>query len=110
VGLFWTAHRLHVGHVVRQLNWTVEARVDERTRIARELHDTLLQGFQGLLLVFPAALNLLPDRPVEARQRLERALEQASAATTEARHAVQGLPRASRRPIPPGRSGTWSRN
>jgi signal transduction histidine kinase/ligand-binding sensor domain-containing protein len=91
VGLFWTAHRLHVRHVVRQLNLTVEARVDERTRIARELHDTLLQGFQGLLLMFRSALNLLPDRPVEARQRLERALEQASAATTEARHAVQGL-------------------
>ncbi len=91
VGLFWTVHRRHVRHVVRQLNLTVEARVDERTRIARELHDTLLQGFQGLLLMFQSALNLLPDRPVEARQRLEGALEQASAATTEARHAVQGL-------------------
>ena len=57
VGLFWTAHRLHVRHVVRQLNLTVEARVDERTRIARELHDTLLQGFQGLLLMFQSALQ-----------------------------------------------------
>jgi signal transduction histidine kinase/ligand-binding sensor domain-containing protein len=91
VGLFWTAHRLHVRHVVRQLNLTVEARVDERTSIARELHDTLLQGFQGLLLMFQSALKLLPDRPVEARQRLERALDQATAAATEARHAVQGL-------------------
>jgi signal transduction histidine kinase len=91
VGLFWTAHRLRVRHVVRQLNLTVEARVDERTRIARELHDTLLQSFQGLLLMFQSALKLLPDRPVEARRRLERALEQASAATTEARNAVQGL-------------------
>jgi len=90
-GLFWTAHRLRVRHVVRQLNVTVEARVDERTRIARELHDTLLQSFQGLLLMFQSALKLLPDRPVEARRRLESALEQASAATTEARQAVQGL-------------------
>ena len=91
VGLFWTAHRRRVRHVVRQLNLTVEARVDERTRIARELHDTLLQSFQGLLLMFQTALQMLPHRPVEARQRLERALEQATAATTEARHAVQGL-------------------
>ena len=91
VALVWTAHRRHVRHVVRQLNLTLEARVDERTRIARELHDTLLQSFQGLLLMFHSALNLLPDRPVEARQRLERALEHATAATTEARHAVQGL-------------------
>ena len=111
VGLFWTAHRLHVRHVVRQLNLTVEARVDERTRIARELHDTLLQGFQGLLLMFQSALNLLPDRPVEARQRLERALEQASAATTEARQAVQGLRASSIETTdPPGPSGTSSRN
>jgi signal transduction histidine kinase/ligand-binding sensor domain-containing protein len=91
VGLFWTADRRRVRHVVRQLNLTVEARVDERTRIARELHDTLLQSFQGLLLMFQTALQMLPHRPVEARQRLERALEQATAATTEARHAVQGL-------------------
>jgi signal transduction histidine kinase/ligand-binding sensor domain-containing protein len=94
-GLFWTAHRLRVRHVVRQLNLTVEARVDERTRIARELHDTLLQGFQGLLLMFQAALTLLPERPLEAKRRLERALDHATAAATEARHAVQGL-RASR--------------
>ena len=91
VGLIWTAHRLHVRHVVRQLNLTVEARVDERTRIARELHDTLLQGFQGILLMFQSALNLLPNRPAEARQRLERALDQANVAATEARDAVQGL-------------------
>ncbi len=91
VGLIWTAHRVHVRRVVGKLNLAAEARVDERTRIARELHDTLLQSFQGLLLMFQAALQLLPHRPAEARQRLERALDQACAATTEARHAVQGL-------------------
>ena len=91
VGLFWTAHRRRVRDVVRQLNLTVETRVDERTRIARELHDTLLQSFQGLLLMFQTALQMLPHRPMEARQRLERALEHATAATTEARDAVQGL-------------------
>jgi signal transduction histidine kinase len=91
VALCWGAHRLRVGQVVRELKLTVEARVDERTRIARELHDTLLQGFQGILLMFHSALNLLPDRPVEARRRLERALDQATVAATEARRAVQGL-------------------
>jgi signal transduction histidine kinase/ligand-binding sensor domain-containing protein len=107
VGLFWTAHRLRVRHVVRQLRLTVEARVDERTRIARELHDTLLQSFQGLLLMFQTALQMLPHRPVEARQRLERALEQASAATTEARRAVQGLRASSVEPTDPAVS-LWS--
>jgi signal transduction histidine kinase len=41
--------------------------------------------------MFQTALQLLPHRPADARQRLERALDHASAATTEARHAVQGL-------------------
>jgi signal transduction histidine kinase/ligand-binding sensor domain-containing protein len=91
VALCWGAHRLYVRHMVRELKLTVDTRVDERTRIARELHDTLLQGFQGILLMFQSALNLLPDRPAEARRRLERALDQATVAATEARRAVQGL-------------------
>jgi len=70
---------------------TMEARVSERTRIARELHDTLLQSFQGLLLRFQSASNLLPSRPVEAKQRLDSAVDQAAQAITEGRDAVQGL-------------------
>jgi signal transduction histidine kinase len=70
---------------------TLEARVGERTRIARDLHDTLLQSFQGLLLRFQATSNLLPGRPLEAKQRLDSAVEQAAEAITEGRDAVQGL-------------------
>ena len=33
----------------------MEERVGERTRLARDLHDTLLQGFQGLMLRLQAA-------------------------------------------------------
>ena len=47
---------------------TLEARVAERSRIARDLHDTLLQSFHGLLLRFQTVLELLPNRPAEARQ------------------------------------------
>ena len=70
---------------------TLEARVGERTRIARELHDTLLQSFHGLLLRFQTASYLLPDRPGEAKERLDRAIEHAAKAITEGRDAVQGL-------------------
>ena len=70
---------------------TLEARVGERTRIARDLHDTLLQSFQGLLLKFQAASNLLPGRPLDAKQRLDSAVDQAAEAITEGRDAVQGL-------------------
>jgi signal transduction histidine kinase len=53
----------------------LEERVRERTRIARELHDTLLQSFQALLLRFRTAIDLLQEHPAEARQRLESALD-----------------------------------
>ena len=73
------------------LNVRVEERVNERTRIARELHDTLLQSFYGLLLRFQAVIRLLPGRPEEARKMLESALDQAEEAINEGRDAVQGL-------------------
>ena len=75
----------------RFLELRLEERVSERTRIAQELHDTLLQGFQGVLLCFQAATNLLPDRPEEAKRRLDDAIDQAAQAITEGRDAVEGL-------------------
>jgi len=82
-------------HAARQLrhqfDMTLEARVAERTRIARELHDTLLQSFQGLLLGFQTVFQLLPEQPMQAKQRLERTIERAANAITEGRDAVQGL-------------------
>jgi signal transduction histidine kinase len=74
-----------------QFEMTLEARVGERTRIARELHDTLLQSFHGLLLRFQTVSELLPERPVEAKEKLGSAIEQAAEAITEGRDAVQGL-------------------
>ena len=67
--MLWTAHRVQVRRLVHQFNVTLEARVAERTRIAPDLHDTLLQSFQGLLLMFESARRILPDDPAEAGQR-----------------------------------------
>src|SRR5262249_17871591 len=69
----------------------VEERVNERTRIARDLHDTLLQSFQAVLLRFHAATLLLPGRPDEAQKTLAGVIEQAEQAITEGRDAVKGL-------------------
>jgi len=69
----------------------LEARVNERTRIARELHDTLLQSFHGLLLRFQTASSLLPSRPDDAREILEKAIDAATQAIIEGRDAVQAL-------------------
>ena len=59
----------------------LEERVSERTRIARDLHDTLLQSFQGLVFRFQAARYHLPDRPEEASDALDSALVSADQAT-----------------------------
>jgi signal transduction histidine kinase len=75
----------------RILELRMEARVSERTRIARDLHDTLLQSFQGVMLKFHAVTYLLPDRPAEAVKTLETAIEEARQAIAEGRDAVQGL-------------------
>jgi len=89
--LLWALYQLRLRQVAHQFNIRLEERVSERTRIARDLHDTLLQSFHGLLLRFQAATNLLPERPAEARKTLERAIDQAAQAITEGRDAVQGL-------------------
>ena len=89
--LLGAAYQLRVRQLATQFNKTLEARVSERTRIARDLHDTLLQSFQGLLLRFQLASQLLTVQPVQAQQTLDSAIDQASDAIGEARDAVQGL-------------------
>jgi signal transduction histidine kinase len=74
----------------RMLELRVEERVNERSRIARDLHDTLLQNFQAALMNFGALRYLIPDRP-DVQEKLQGVLEQARAAIREARDAVQGL-------------------
>jgi CheY-like chemotaxis protein len=65
--------------------------MEERERIARELHDTLLQSFQGLTLHFQRARNLLPERAPEAIQTLDKALDGAERAIVEGRDAIHDL-------------------
>jgi ligand-binding sensor domain-containing protein/signal transduction histidine kinase len=87
------AYRLRLHQIRAQMSARLDERVLERTRVARELHDTLLQSFQGVLFLFQAATNLLRDRPdvAEAKQHLDRAIDQAAQAITEGRNAIQGL-------------------
>jgi signal transduction histidine kinase len=91
LALLWAAYQLRVRQLAYQFNMRLEERVSERTRIARDLHDTLLQSFQALLPRLQAAIYKLPESPVEARKTLEVAVDQASEAITEGRDAVQGL-------------------
>jgi ligand-binding sensor domain-containing protein/signal transduction histidine kinase len=91
VTLLWATYQWRLRQLRHQFEMTLEARIGERTSIARDLHDTLLQSFHGLLLRFQTASQLLPDRPIEAKEKLDSTIERASDALTEGRNAVQGL-------------------
>jgi signal transduction histidine kinase/ligand-binding sensor domain-containing protein len=89
-GCLWLLYRLRLRQIAHQFNMRMEERIGERTRIARDLHDTLLQSFQGVLLKFHAVSFKLQNNP-EARKDLEGVIEQARTAIAEGRDAVQGL-------------------
>jgi signal transduction histidine kinase len=89
--LLWALYRYRLYQIKHEFDARLEERVGERTRIARDFHDTLLQSFQGLLFRFQAVRELQRTRPVEAEEILESALNQAAEAITEGREAVQGL-------------------
>jgi len=89
--LLWCAHYFRIHQIAQQFNMRLEERVRERTRIARELHDTLLQSLHGLMFRFQAARNMLPRRPDEAIQALDGALTRTEEAIAESRDAIQDL-------------------
>jgi ligand-binding sensor domain-containing protein/signal transduction histidine kinase len=89
--LGWGAYSYRLRSIARQFDIRLDERVNERTRIARELHDSLLQGFQGLMFRLQAVRVLLPDRATEAAQVLESALERGDQAIAAGRDAVSNL-------------------
>src|SRR5208337_2794785 len=91
LALLWAAYQLRVRQLRDQFAMTLEARVGERTRIARELHDTLLQSAHGVLLRFETVSQLWAERPTEAKEKLDSAIQQTADFITEARDEVQGL-------------------
>jgi signal transduction histidine kinase/ligand-binding sensor domain-containing protein len=91
----WALVRLRVRQATvslqRRLQQRMEDRLNERTRIARELHDSLLQGFQGLMFRLQAVREFLPGRPGVAAESLDAALRMGDQAIGEGRDAVQNL-------------------
>jgi len=91
LALLWAAYQWRLLQLHHQFEIALEARVGERTRIARELHDTLLQTFHGVLLQLQVLSQVLRERPMEAQQKLESTIDLFAEAITEGRDAVQGL-------------------
>jgi streptogramin lyase/two-component sensor histidine kinase len=88
-GILGLLYRLRLRQISAQFNLRVEERVGERTRIARELHDTLLQSFQGLILRLQVVNELLPEG--KAKEKLEQTLKRADQAIAEGRTALYDL-------------------
>ena len=88
--LTWLLVRLRVSQVAQRIRIALIARIEERERIARELHDTLLQGTQGLILSVHAAAGRL-TRGDPLRASLEEAVEQGDALLAEGRDRIQNL-------------------
>ncbi len=86
----WGLYRLRLRHVANRLNERFEERLAERTRIARELHDTLLQG----VLSASMQLHVLADRvPADSPERpaLDRVVGLIRRVVDEGRNAIRGL-------------------
>jgi signal transduction histidine kinase/ligand-binding sensor domain-containing protein len=86
----WFLYRLRLRYVAASIREHAEVRADERVRIARDLHDTLLQGIQGLTLHFHVAAQQLPEGN-KTRESIERALVTADRVLVEGRDRVTRL-------------------
>jgi signal transduction histidine kinase len=88
--LLWAIYRLRVRRIAGTMKARFDERLAERTRIARDLHDTFLQTIQGSKLVADDALSATTDLP-----RMRHAMERLSAwlgrATEEGRAALNSL-------------------
>jgi len=83
-------YQLRLRQVARQVRGRMEERLEERERIARDLHDTLLQGVQGLILKFHAVSKQIPA-DTQAYKTLEKTLDHADQVLAEGRDRIQNL-------------------
>jgi signal transduction histidine kinase len=90
LSLLWGLYQLRLQQLAREFNVRLDERVSERTRIARELHDTLLQNVQGLILKIHAIAQRIPSVD-PTRQQIEKTLDYADQVLAEGRDRVRSL-------------------
>jgi signal transduction histidine kinase/ligand-binding sensor domain-containing protein len=88
--VLWFLYSLRVNQVADRVRERLEERIAERERIARDLHDTLLQSIHGLMLRFQTVADQFPDGH-PARKQMDDALERADAVIVEGRDRVRNL-------------------
>jgi signal transduction histidine kinase len=95
--LLWLGYRLRVRYLTRSLTARLSAQLEERERIARDLHDTVLQTFQGFVMKVE---TILPESESGLGDALRRSLGDATSAIQEGRDKITSL-RAGVRKAPP---------
>lgn len=90
--LLWLAYRIRLRFVARRIRSRLLDRLRERERVARDIHDTLLQSIQALMLRFQLASDTLPPGH-EARRELEAAMDSADEVVAEGRDRLRDLRR-----------------
>ena len=84
----WNLNKLRLGYTDQGRRFLEDERRAERKRIARELHDTLLQGLQGILLEFEVLSSRLPEEERERASKIERKLRHI---VVDGRNAINAL-------------------
>lgn len=100
----YLAYLARVRQLARRYQDRLAAQNDERERIARDLHDTLLQGTQGLVLSFQAVAMEYPESDPR-RQRIEALLDHADQVIAQTRDEVHSLRTSAPGPGDPGDAG-----
>ena len=85
--LIWGFHWLRVRRLVARFQLVAQ----ERARVTRELHDSLLQGFSGVVYQLEAAARLFESNPELSKERLERAIGQADQSLGETRRTIMSM-------------------
>ena len=88
--LLYAACALRVRYITSRMQGRLHARLEERSRIARSLHDTLLQSVQGLVMSFNAHVHHVPAGSRE-RANLERTVGLAGRLLVEGRDQIMDL-------------------
>jgi signal transduction histidine kinase len=96
VGALWLLYLVRVRQIEMRIRMRLEERVIERERMARDLHDTLLQSVQGLILRFQAVLARIPEGGERPLLMMEQALERADQVLAEGRDHVYDLRKSTR--------------
>jgi len=89
--ILWLIYQRRVGEVTARLNLRYDERLAERTRIARDLHDSLLQNLAGISLQLDALSKQVASAPAKAGVLIGEVREQVDACFRDARIKVWNL-------------------